>query len=87
MQPCKEEGDNDPDCRVLTEDAASKGYGEESYTCVYFPRRKYNGKPGPYTGFSDGGGQGPIFAHGGKGPQISKFPQNHKGPLSSKTRY
>ena len=36
-------------------------------------------QPGPYTGFNDGGGQGPVFDDGG-GPQISKFPQNHKGP-------
>ena len=28
-----------------------------------------------------GGGQGPVFDDGGgQGPQISKFPQNHKGP-------
>ena len=38
-------------------------------------------RPGPCTGFNDGGGQGPVFDDGGgQGPQISNFPQNHKGP-------
>ena len=38
-------------------------------------------KPGPYTGFDDGGGGKAQFSTtGGQGPQISKFPQNHKGP-------
>ena len=32
-----------------------------------------------------GGGQCPIFDDGvGQGPQISKFPQNHKGPPNVK---
>ena len=36
---------------------------------------------GPYTGFNDGGGQGPIFDDGGGARlQVSKFLQNHKGP-------
>ena len=36
---------------------------------------------GPYTGFNDGGGKAQFSTTGGgQGPQISKFPQNHKGP-------
>ena len=55
--------------------------GEKAYSPFAKAKSNHWCAAGPYTGFNDEGGKAQFSTTGGgQGPQISKCPQNHKGP-------